>query len=441
MSTLNKLSAVEAIAGLNSGDFSAEELMNDNLARVDARDNDVQAWAHLEPDRALAAARSTDRERAKGGPVGPLCGIPVGIKDIIDTSDMPTENGSLLFPGRQPTVDAACVAGLRAAGAVIMGKTVTTELANTNPSKTRNPHNLKHSPGGSSAGSGAGVADHQVQLALGTQTGGSVIRPASFNGVYGLKPTLGWIPRAGVLLQSHTLDTVGVYGGSLADIALITDCLSIPEPADSASYLAARGSLQVGYGTPVEAAPRFGFLETPAWEETHPGAQAAIGSLVESLGDACEKVVLPSPYEDILLLHRSVFGAENAHYYGPYLVERSHLLSEQLRERLKASYDVPAREYIAAVSAREIIYRSLEQLLTRYDAIISLSATGPAPLGFETTGSPNYNSPWTYLGVPTFSLPLLSVGGLPLGVTVAGPRGGEPSLIRAARWLDEFVAD
>ena len=437
MGTLNELTATEIIDGLGRGEFSAEEVMRDNLARVESRDEDVRAWAYLNPEQALDAAKASDAKRARGVHGGALDGVPVGIKDIIETGDMPTEHGSPIYEGHQPERDAPCVAALRAAGAVIMGKTVTTEFANTHPSKTRNPHNLEHSPGGSSAGSGAGVADHQMHLALGTQTGGSVVRPASFNGVYGLKPTLGWIPRAGVLMQSHTLDTVGVYARSLEDIALITDCLSVPEPSDRDSYLGGRASVRTGYDTPLGRAPRLGFIHTPAWDEAHPGAQSAISAFVDGLGDACEPVSLPAPYDDILKFHAAVMGAENVHYYGRYLTERAPLLSDGLRARLETAYDLPARDYLAAIEARDRIYASFETLMTGYDAVIGLSAAGPAPLGFETTGSPVFNSSWTYLGVPTFSLPLLTVDGLPLGVTVAGTRGSEPALVRAARWIDE----
>ncbi|MBT6278180.1 MAG: amidase, partial [Chromatiales bacterium] len=328
-----------------------------------------------------------------------------------------------------------------AAGAIIMGKTVTTELANTNPSKTRNPHNLEHTPGGSSSGSGAAVADFQVPLALGTQTGGSVIRPASFNGVYGLKPTLGLIPRGGVLLQSHSLDTVGVYGRCLEDVALITDCLSSPDRSDAQSYLGSRASLRDAYNTALIREPRLAFLKTPAWDETHDGAKEAIIELTRSLGEHASTETLPTPYERILDLHGAIFAAENAHYYGRHFTERPETMSEKLRGRMAASFDIPARDYIEALNQREVIYRAFESLLGRYDAVLCLSATGPAPVGFETTGSPAYNSPWTYLGVPCISLPRLTVEGLPVGVQLVGARGAESHLIQVARWLDGALAD
>ncbi len=440
MSKLNELTATEAAAGLARGDFSSADLMRACLDRVAEREDDVRAWAFINPNQAMASAKAADAARAAGKELGPLHGLPVGIKDIIDTADMPTENGSPLFEGRRPNADSGCVAALRAAGAIIMGKTVTTELANTNPSKTRNPHNLAHTPGGSSAGSGAGVADFHMPLAIGTQTGGSVIRPASFNGVYGLKPTLGLIPRNGVLLQSHTLDTLGVYGRCLEDLALITDSISIADPGDAQTYIGARGSLRAALDKPGPANPRFAFIETPAWDRADKGAKAAITGVAESLGAACVKETPPAPFDRILDFHSAVFMAENAHYYGPYLRERPNLLSDKIRTRLQGGYDTPARDYIEALNERETINASIETLLTRYDAILCLPAAGPAPHGFETTGDAAFNSSWTYLGVPCVTLPRLTVDGMPLGVQLVGARGAEGRLLRTARWLDGFLA-
>lgn len=440
MSTLNELTATQAASGLAAGDFSAEQLMRDCLGRVTEREGDVRAWAYIDPDHALQQARAADTHRANGGDLGPLHGLPVGIKDIIDTADMPTENGSPIYQGRQPSLDATCVAALRAAGAIIMGKTVTTELANINPSKTRNPHDLEYSPGGSSAGSGAGVADFHMPLALGTQTGGSVIRPASFNGVYGLKPTLGLIPRGGVLLQSHTLDTLGVYGRTLEDLALITDSLSIHDPRDPQSHAGSRANLRAAYRTKPAAPPRFAFLKTPAWEQADSGAQEAITDVAKRLGESCQEADLPAPFDRVIELHAAIFAGENAHYYGGHLDERPELLSEKLRTRLQANKDTPARDYVEALTKRETIHGDFETLLERYDAVLCLPAAGPAPHGFETTGSAIFNGLWTYLGVPCISLPRLTVDGMPLGVQVVGKRGEEGKLLRTARWLDSFLA-
>lgn len=440
MTKPNELTATQASRLMSSGTLTAEDLVRACLERIDARDGDVRAWEYIDPDYAIEQARAADRERASGKAVGPLHGVPVGIKDVIDTADMPTANGSAIFRGRRTNHDAACVAALRAAGAVILGKTVTTELANIAPSKTRNPNNLEHSPGGSSAGSGAAVADRQVPLALGTQTGGSVIRPASFNGIYGLKPTLGYIPRGGVLLQSHTLDTVGVYGRSIEDLGLISDALSSYDPEDKWSYRGSRGRLSDALAEDPPAPPKFAFLETPAWDHAEDDAKAAIRGVVERLASQCQAESLPSPFELIVDLHLTVMGAEDLAYYGRHLDATPELLSSQIRERLEAAKGIRADQYIDALIKREEIYRGLETLLGEYDAVLCLASTGPAPKGFETTGSAIFNGLWTYLGVPCVSLPRLEVRGLPMGVQLVGLRGDDGRLLRTARWLDGVLA-
>ena len=439
MTKLNELTATEAATKLASGEITAEQLVQACLDRISEREDDVQAWVYLDPEHALAQAKAADAERSSGKGVGPLHGLPVGIKDIIDTADMPTENGSPIFKGRRTNHDAACVAALRAAGAIIMGKTVTTELANLNPNKTRNPHNLGHTPGGSSSGSGAGVADFHIPLALGTQTGGSVIRPASFNGIYGLKPTLGLIPRGGVLMQSHMLDTLGTYGRSLDDLALITDTLSIYDPEDAQSHAGSRGSLTAMLAQEPPRKPRFAFLRTPAWDHAEPNAQKAIEAVAASLGEQCRTEDLPTPFDQIVDLHLTVMGAEDLAYYGQYLEEQPELLSDAIKERLEVAKGIRGDAYVKALLARETIYASLGKLLGDYDAVLCLPSCGPAPKGFETTGSAIFNGMWTYLGVPCVTLPKLTVDNMPMGVQLVGMRGDEGRLLRTARWLDHQI--
>ncbi|UUX49349.1 amidase [Nisaea acidiphila] len=435
MAKLNELTASAAARVLAAGEASAEELMLSCLDRVAERDETVRAWAFLDPELALANARAADASRAAGYTLGPLHGVPVGIKDVIETADMPTENGSDLFRGQRTGRDADCVARLRNAGAVIMGKTVTTELANQTPSKTRNPHNPEHSPGGSSAGSGAAVGDFQVPLALGTQTGGSVIRPGSFNGIHAMKPSLGLIPREGVLMQSHTLDTVGVYGRSVEDLALIADSMAAFDATDAFSFGGRRSSLGADMALETPA-PRFAFLETPAWPQADDGAQKAIEGVVDGLGAGCVRESLPSPFDRILDFHAAVMAAEMVPYYGGMIDASPEKASEMIKARLAEARKVAAGDYVEAVLARGPINDSLSLLLDRYDAVLCLPATGPAPHGFATTGSAIFNGLWTYLGVPCVTLPRLSVEGLPLGVQLVGKPGEDGKLLRVARWLD-----
>ena len=439
MKNLNTLSAATAAAGIRSKKFTSEELISDCLNRLNSREDDIQAWSYINAEHALEQAKKADKYRNEGVSLGPLHGVPIGIKDVIDTEDMPTENGSPIYEGRRPQKDALCIAALRRAGAIIFGKTVTTEFANINPSKTRNPHNIQHSPGGSSAGSGASVADFHVPVALGTQTGGSVIRPASFNGVFGLKPTLGLIPRSGMLLQSHTLDTIGIYGRTLEDLALVLDSISIPDPNDAHSYRGSIGSVQTEHSKTSKHQPKFAFLETPAWNEGNLASKKAILKTTEILGQNCKKETLPDPFKKIIDLHATVFSSENAYYYGQYLISHPNLLSKKLRHRLESTRNALASDYLTALEARNVIYNSVETLLGNYDAIICLSAPGPAPHGFETTGSAVFNGLWTYLGVPCISLPLLTVEGLPQGIQLVGKRGEEGKLFRSALKLEQAL--
>src|SRR5918995_4371157 len=268
------LSALAAADLLGAGKISALELTEACLARIAGREPEVQAWAFLDPEHARRQARAADEGRKRGRPLGPLHGIPVGVKDIVDTQDMPTENGTVLHAGRRPSRDASIVSAMRAAGAVILGKTVTTELAVYAPNKTRNPHNPEHTPGGSSSGSAAAVAAGMVPLAIGTQTNGSVIRPASFCGVYGYKPSHGLISRHGILAQSRPLDTVGVMAADLEDLALLAEPLMAYDPADPAMRPRARPGLARVLAEDPPVPPKLAFVRSPVWQHAEEDTRA-----------------------------------------------------------------------------------------------------------------------------------------------------------------------
>ena len=433
------LTASDAIAAIRSGALSSEELVSACLARVSELEPSVKAWAYLDPDHAMAQARERDQERQAGRGLGALHGIPVGIKDVIDTGDQPTEGGSALFKDYRPRCDAFAIAQLRAAGAVIMGKTVTTELASSTPGPTRNPHNTDRTPGGSSSGSAAAVSCGMVPLALGTQTAGSVIRPASFCGIYGFKPTRGLISRMGVILQSHTLDTLGAYARSIEDIALLTDALAVHDPADPVSISGARPRLSAALNGDPPLPPLFAFVKTPSWGEAEQVTKDAFHELIGELGAQVEEVEVPSLAQAIRA-QAIVQSAENAAYYGIFLDKKPDLVSPGLTKRLKAGYAIDARQYIQAVNMREPLYASIEELLTQYSAILTPSSLGPAPKGLESTGNPIMNGLWTFLGVPALNLPLLEANGLPIGVQLIGARGDEGRLLRTARWLVRHLA-
>lgn len=432
--SLCALTASQAAAKIHAGEISSAELTAACLEKIEKRDRDILAWAHVDRNFAMEQANHADAARATGIACGPLHGVPIAVKDIIDTADFPTENGSPIFSGRQPGKDAACVSALRQAGAVIIGKTVTTELALLTPAVTKNPINTGHTPGGSSAGSAAAVADGHVPAALGTQTAGSVLRPASYCGLYGFKPTLGLVPRSGILMQSHTLDTVGVLARAIEDIGLLTDAISFFDPDDAASFPRSHGSLRKIAAQDPPVAPLFAFVKTPAWGQADPALHDAYAELVNELGDACEEIEIEN-LAAVIEWHRITHLVENAGYYGPLQDKASGQLSEGLNARLTEGTAIPVRDYLDAVTARDTAAAQIEKIFARYTAILTPPATGPAPEGLSITGSPIFNGLWTYLGMPAISVPLLEVDAMPLGVQLVGPRRDDGRLLRTARWL------
>ena len=431
---------VAAARQIREGKISSEELTRACLARIEAREAEVQAWAFLDPEHALRQARAADEWRKRGRPLGPLHGLPVGVKDIIDTADMPTENGTVLHAGRRPRQDATLVSLLRAAGAIILGKTVTTELAVYGPNKTRNPHNLEHTPGGSSSGSAAAVADGMVPLAIGTQTNGSVIRPASFCGVYGFKPSHGLIPRTGVLVQSPPLDTVGVMAANLEDLALLAEPLMAFDAKDPASRPRARPNLLDALSEAPPVPPKLAFVRSPVWDQAEKDAKAGFAELVEALADQVEDVELPSAFQDAIELHRSVMEADLAKSFAREYERGRDRLSARLREMIERGQEIRAVDYNRAVQRISALNAALAEVFGTYDAILTPAAPGEAPQGLGSTGSPIFCTIWTFCGTPAVTLPLLTgASGLPIGVQLVGEKGDDARLLRTARWLIETV--
>jgi Asp-tRNA(Asn)/Glu-tRNA(Gln) amidotransferase A subunit family amidase len=435
------LTASEAQAAIARGDLASEALVTAALGRIAELEPQLNAWTFLDRDRALAQAKAADEQRREGKGVGVLHGVPVGIKDIIDTADMPTENGSAFFKGRQPRQDATAVAALRAAGAVVLGKTVTTELATLTPSVTRNPCNPEHTPGGSSSGSAAAVASGMVPVALGTQTGGSVIRPAAFCGVYGFKPTFGLIARPGVLMQAPSLDTIGVFGRSLADVALVVDAIQGYDERDPASIASSRPNLLARAKEDWPLPPMFTFVKTHAWGEADAVTREAFGELIEHLGDKVEEISIDFTSERGIAAAKIVQNVELAHHYGPLLEEAPDLISKRLANQIEEGRRVRGVDYFAALATRQELYATIDGLITQHGHILTPAALGPAPKGLESTGNPVFCSFWTYLGVPAVTLPLLEADGLPMGVQLIGARRDDGRLLRSARWLVEHLAE
>ena len=442
LTNLHLLSASEAARLIRDGVISSEQFVEACLARIREVDGQVRAWTFLDPEHALAQARAADKWRLQGRPTGPLHGVPVAVKDIFDTADMPTENGSVLYAGRTPSRDAAVIAMLRAAGAVIMGKTVTTEFAYFSPGKTCNPYNPEHTPGGSSSGSAAAVAAGMLPLALGSQTNGSTIRPAAYCGVIGFKPTHGLISRQGILALSRTLDHVGLFARSIDDIALLAAQLVGYDERDPDTRPRAHiPFVEVATAEPP-LSPMFAFVKTPYWERTDEDTKEGFAELAEQLGEQVEEIeLLPSAIE-AWELHRTIMGAEMAANLEREWERGRDRLSEQLRAQLERGRNVRAIDYQRALSRIAPIHESFVELFEqRYDAILTPAATGTAPKGLSSTGDPVFCTVWTLCGMPAISLPLLqNASGLPLGVQLVGPRDGDARLLRTARWLAARVA-
>jgi Asp-tRNA(Asn)/Glu-tRNA(Gln) amidotransferase A subunit family amidase len=435
-SQLNWLSASDAARAIRDGAFSAEQLVQACLARIREVDGQVQAWTFLDEEHALAQARARDLDRAEGRPTGPLHGVPVGIKDIFDTCDMPTEDGTVLHAGRTPTRDAVAVAALRATGAVIMGKTVTTECATYAPGKTRNPHNPEHTPGGSSSGSAAAVAAGMVPLALGSQTNGSVIRPAAFCGVYGFKPSHGLIPRSGVLKLSRTLDHVGMFARSIEDLALLAETLVGWDYDDPDTRPRATIAFREVAAQEPPLPPLLGFVKPPVWDRADADTRDAFGELAAQLKDSVVEIELPPLTAQALDWHRLIMEAEMAANLDREYEKGADRLSKSLREQLARGREIRALEYQRALARIPLLNSGFEEMFERCDAFITPAAPGTAPKGLDYTGDPSFCSLWTLCGMPALSLPLMEgSNGLPLGVQLVGPRGADARLLRTARWL------
>lgn len=438
---LTALTAIEAAEHIANGDFSSEEYVGACLDRIAAIDGEVQAFVHLDPDAALAQAREVDERRRNGLSIGLLHGLPVAIKDLFDTADYKTEYGTALFKGRQARRDSTVAARLREAGAVIIGKTVTTELAYFSPGPTRNPHDRTRTPGGSSSGSAAAVAAAMVPLAVGSQTNGSVIRPASFCGVYGVKPSHGLISRHGSLELSRSLDHVGVFARSLADSALILQVLAGYDQNDPDTRPVAAPDYLELVGAEPPLPPRFAFVRTPVWGKADAATRAAFEELAASLGPQVTEVDLPESYAAAWEDQRVIMAADMAHNFDPLLKRGGDLLSQQMRDLLADGRSVSAVRYLEAQTNARGYAAGLTRLFDEYDAILTPAAPGIAPLG-EATGSPIFNTLWSLTGLPAVTLPLLAgEGGMPLGVQLVGAKGDDARLFRTANWLIEQLEE
>lgn len=412
-------SATEVTAAIRSGEVRCEDVVRACLERIAERDGEVHAWTHVDPERALVEARRRDATPVSG----PLHGLPVGVKDLIDTADAPTGYGSPIYSGHRPARDAACVTRLRDAGAVVLGKTVTTEFALFQPGPTANPHDPGRTPGGSSSGSAAAVADHMVPVALGTQTAGSIVRPASFCGIYGYKPTFGAVPTEGVKAIGPSLDTVGPLARTVDDLAVTAAVL--------------RG---VPVRRPANQTPSIAFARTWEWDRADAATRDAIDGLATHL--QLPEVTLPGPYADLVEVQTTIMESEAAQALAPELRTHPEQLSAQLRELLARgaaiSDDVVRRARDHAARCRDL----LPSVFADHDVLVVPSAVGEAPEGLGATGDPLFCRIWTLLGTPAVAIPgLRGPHGMPLGVQVVADRDDDAIALAAGRAIGARLAE
>ena len=413
--------AAEAARTIADGRTTSEEAVGACLARIAEREETVRAWAFLDPDLALAQARARDEAAT---PAGPLHGVPVGIKDIFDTADMPTEMGSPIYAGHRPAADAAAVAILREAGAVILGKTVTAEFAGTHPGPTTNPHDPARTPGGSSQGSAAGVADFMVPVALGTQTGGSVLRPSSYCGIVGFKPTFGTFNRAGIKFAAESLDTIGLHARNLEDVVLVRDVLTGREPAGIAALF---------------GPPRIGVCRTHLWHLAEPETVAAVEEASDALvraGAAVDEVAPPAAFEALTDARRAINDYERARAMAHEWRTDRERLSPAMRKTVASGLAVPYADYRAALALTEDCRRLLDGLFESWDALLTPAVNGEAPPGLDYAGDPAFQALWTMLHVPAITIPThRGPNGMPVGLQLVARRGADDLLLSVAEWV------
>jgi len=417
----NTLSATEIARAVAAGETTCEAVVRACLERIGEREHEVHAWASIDPELSLRRARELDRAATRG----PLHGVPIGIKDIIDTADLPTEMGSPIYRGHRPATDAACVALARAAGAVILGKTVTCEFAGMTPGATANPHNLAHTPGGSSSGSGAAVADFMVPVAYGTQTGGSVLRPAAYCGVFGFKPSFGAFNRRGVYPAAESLDTIGLIARSLDDLELVAAVLELRTPSAPDA---------------LDRPPRIGLCRTPLWDKAQPETVSAVEDAAQRLGRAgarLSEVALPEEFAGLRHAARETINnyeraAAMAHEWS---TDRERI-RERLGKRIALGRAMPHEEYAAALRLGEDCRARLPEVFGDIDILLAPCTNGEAPRGLGETGDPGFQTIWTILYTPTLALPThRGPNGLPVAIQLVGRRRDDRRLLACARWV------
>ena len=434
-----KLSVVEMVQSIKKGEITSEELVKSYIEQIKKKEKDVEAWEFFDEEFVLSQAKKLDSLH-QSGKHGDLHGIPVGIKDIFDTEDMPTTDGTEIHKKNPSLSDCTVVSKLKQAGAIIMGKTVTCELAYYSPGKTKNPHDLSRTPGGSSSGSAAAVASHMVPLAIGSQTNGSVIRPASYCGVIGYKPTKGLISRHLVLQISRALDQIGIFSNSIEDAALISEQIIGHDKQDPDTSLNPRPKLLAASRQKPPMDPLLAYIKLPFMDKLDEDVMEGFNEVKDELKGQINEIELPAGFDGIPDWHKIIMESDMARSFSEEYKKSKNKLSDKIVEAIERGMKYSSVEYNEAFSKIEVANTYFKQFFHDYDAILTPSANGEAPKGLESTGDPIFSTIWTYCGMPSISLPLLQgKNGLPVGVQLVSSLYDDERLFRNASWLTSKI--
>ena len=438
MTDVFSLKVEELVEKIKDAQITSVELCQIYIDRINKFEKDIKAWAHFDKKLLLEKAAEADEHRRLGKPLGPLHGIPVAVKDIVGTLDMPTECGTVIRKGKSYSQNAEIIELLISAGAIVMGKTATAELAYLGPPKTTNPHDYSRTPGGSSSGSAASVASFMAPLSVGSQTGGSIIRPASYCGVVGYKPTYGLISRNGILKTSEKLDHVGVFGRSVEDVALLAKTLIKKDKLDTASvHYSAENMLNETKKGPLFE-PKFIFYKTDYWKLVEKKSRESFEYFIKSFKKNIEVFDTPSYFKDIHKYHQIIYDTDLANNFSLYFKKYKKKLSKIMQDAIIRGNKHSAKDYAEAVDFMKRSYESYEEVFEDYHGVLSPSSPGVAPKSLKTTGTAEFNKVWSYLGTPCISLPLLQgENDLPLGVQLIGAKYDDQRFLGVANWLEK----
>jgi len=438
MPDIFSLSANELTSKLREGEISSVEVCSHYIERIGKFEKDVKAWSHFNKKLLLEKAAEADEHRISGKPLGVLHGFPVAVKDIIGTLDMPTECGTTIRKKMNTSQDSEVVNLLKVAGAIIMGKTETTELAYFHPGKTTNPHDYKRTPGGSSSGSAAAVAAYMAPLSIGSQTNGSTIRPASYCGVVGYKPSYGLISRYGILKQSDKLDQVGLFGKSVEDVALLARVLIKKDLFDpSTIHYSAEDMMDVCRKGPLFD-PKFIFYKTKNWKNIDKESQKSFEIFIKTFKKNIEVFDTPSYFDDIPKYHKIIHETDMANNFQLYYKKYKKKLSKEMVSAIERGLKNSATEYAEAIDFMKRSYDSYKEVFEDYHGVLTPASSGVAPKGLGNTGSPEFSTVWTYLGLPSISLPLLTgKNDLPLGIQLIGDKHDDLRFLGVANWVEK----